>query len=310
MSATAVVLALAACSRSSTPPAGVAAAAANFTASDLRTLLREGIATRAYAIEVPSVIQSRLDSMPLGILDHTSDSSAHRRALWSLFFKGSLMKMNGHSQQRMFYYNPMVDVAVVLSCSRAATGSGIACQSLCAMPGESLSGEKPQRRPAWISADDPLPQIERITSARMAAIDRGERLVTDATNLAGAQRQYCRPADQAIAETRLLDQLSVMSDVDTSHMKHAAALYIANAASKAAATSPRGDLALSLLLHPNELSISGVVPFGGEGWLMFYTPKANGWRQAALYVHRDAQGTLNIRGARALNFSSVLTPIG
>jgi hypothetical protein len=292
----------ASCGKTPTTVAGdISSGSSGDNADVMVQMLQIGIATRALAIEDPAAIQSKLESMPLGIIQHNHRSDLQSRRLWSLFFSGSLTKMAGRKPNlsALVFYNPLTDVAVLQRCLSTKTGEALSCKSLCALPGEVLTNDPVARGPHWLESANPLADISRITSLRMTALERVE--------VGDMGQRLCKPGYQAQAELRLLDQIAVMGAIDAKQLKHAVALYIADHIAVDSHDNKKrieNDVALATLLLPGEVSLSGVANLGDAGFLLFYTPKRNGWQQAVLYVHKDVHGQIDIRGARVLRYKS------
>jgi len=199
------------------------------------------------------------------------------------------------------YYNPMLDVGVVQRCQASTQGTN--CQSLCALPGEVLSGEALQSpTPQWINTADPLNSMTAIAGQRMAAFENADPPESDSVGTVN----YCSERSQAAAEVRLSQASSALTGVDPVQLRHAIAAYIADAAATISTHSGSQDAVLRLLMSADQLSLTSAVALGDDGWLVFFTPKKTGWHQAALMLQKNNQGQLRIRGVRLLKLTTTI----
>ncbi|TAK53076.1 MAG: hypothetical protein EPO25_11805 [Gammaproteobacteria bacterium] len=283
------------------PASSLPAERAVFPADAARTLLEAATITRAFGIEEPAAIRAQLASMPLGVLPRGSENQRHRDTLWSLFFKGSLLKAGrvASAQPLAIFYNPMLDVAAVQACVPGV----VDCATLCALPGELLAGDAPgSAAPTWMRAEQPLAALA-ITSARRMSAFAGAH-PAEATETVDWQAQYCSERAQAQAEVRLAEASTTLAAINPDALRRALADYIATAAKAAVKPGARpSDAALLLLLNSAQLSLSGAVALS-DGWLVFVTARHNGWRQAALLLEKDGKGGLTIRGATLLKLAT------
>ena len=276
------------------------------TSPDPRKALIDAATTRALGIESPAAIRLQLDAMPVGVLDRNPDAQQYRETLWSLFFKGSLLKLGDLASERplALLYNPLLDIALVQGCEVAANGQPVKCDTLCALPGEALAGGAvTPAGPDWLVADDPLLQLQQLTSTRVRSFEQAHP--PDGANAAPWREDYCKEKLQTAAELRLIAGAGALSGLDSTAFQVAIADYIQKAASKAGQSdSANDDVVLQLLLNASELSLAGAVPLGDQGWLVFLMPNRNGWRQAVLQLSKAPDGRLAIEGAHLMSFTT------
>ena len=171
----------------------------------IRAVLSQAVLTRALAIENPVELSRHLTSFPPGFIEPKQRTSSEWRALWSLFFKGSMTKLALQARRpHILFLNPTADVAVIASCPQfKSTGLPI-CRHLCAMPGEALGGETAGRHPSWTSSQKPFEAMQASAKARLQSFGSlyDSRSATVAPKL-------CSQNLQGIAEVRQIERAHV-----------------------------------------------------------------------------------------------------
>ena len=273
---------------------------------DPREALIDAVATRALGIENPASLRVLLDGMPLGLIDRATQSRVYREAIWSEFFKGSLLKLGGLESERplALFYNPVFDVAVVRGCDVAVNGQPLSCDLLCALPGEALAGEPvTDTPPGWLTADDPLRQLRQLTSMRVRAFEAAHP--ANGANVVQWRADYCGEKLQAAAELRMIEGVRALSGLETAAFQSAIADYLQKAASEAeTGQGSTDDVVLQLLLNASELSLAAAIPAGDKDWLVFLMPNQTGWQQAVLRLSKARDGRLAIEGVSFLAFTT------
>jgi hypothetical protein len=281
-----------------------------------KDVIVQAVLTRALAIEAPEQFARRFGSWPQGLLQTSVAAADHptdKARLWSLYFRGALIKLSDAQTQTslplIFYYNPISDVSVVQGCERDRKNNGVACRHLCAFPGAKLDNSVLTRPPPWLSAKDPIGALEKSVSSMLTGTSNTGR------SPGGTDRQalYCEPRLQTAAEVRLLDAAQSLSGLDASRFTLAVAKYLSDAEARSQnrshATDERPvrgapDPVIAVLAHLKDFSLSGAARVHQEGWLVFLTPKKTGWRHAVLFLQRDSKGDLLVRGVRLLQLST------
>jgi hypothetical protein len=292
--------------------ASVAAVTTGRQQNQSRLVLEQSILTRAIGIEAPNRLVELLDTMPSGVVPRDATSAKTRAALWSLFFHGSMTKLARVPSPLplIAFYNPIADVAVIQGCKVNPVSRAVSCPQACAVPGEVLSGEPPGLSPSWVISSEPIEAVQRITGGRMRAFA--------ATNPAGSPEvvhwrdSYCSSEFQTTAERRLISLASMVGQIDPHKILAAGIDYVTTSAKIQAAkhstnVPDKPDTVIDLLAHLKELSISGAATGPAGNWIIFWTPKHNGWHDAVLYLATKADGSMRILGGRAITLSS-LTP--
>jgi hypothetical protein len=270
-----------------------------------RAFLRQVVTTRALAIESPASIAIQLDTMPTGNFNRARELAAYRQTRWSLFFKGTLVKLGrtASTEPLAVFYNPILDVAVIEGCGASNPGSSSTCQSLCAIPGETLSSDPIKSAvPSWLSATDPLQELSRIAGARMLAFEKAHP--PNATDTVRWETSYCSRQLQSAAEARIARANANLADLDVGSLSDSISEYLKHAQAFGAHNAAANDIVLPFLMRLPYLSLSGAVETGDQGRIVFLTPKHTGWRQAALILQSDAKGKLTILGVRLLKIST------
>jgi hypothetical protein len=273
-------------------------------------VLEQSILTRAIGIEAPSKLVGLLDTMPLGLVPRDKKSAKLRSDLWSLFFRGSMTKLARVPSPQPFilFYNPIADVAAIQGCKIDPVTRVMLCTQACAVPGEVLVGELPGSSPRWLVSSDPIVTLQRIAGARMRAF-------VDA-NPAGSpevvywRRNYCSSELQSASEKRLVALAAIVGKVDPRKILAASADYVRNSAEHQNArlssnTGNKPDVVIDLLAHLKDLSVSGAASGPTGNWIIFWTPKHNGWHDAALFLATKPDGSMRIVGGRPIALSSL-----
>jgi hypothetical protein len=259
-----------------------------------RAVLSQAVLTRALAIESPVALSEQLASFPPGLIAPAERSSGEWRALWSLFFKGSMTKLALQTPHpHILYLNPMADVAVIARCGKSKSTGMLLCRHLCAMPGEGLVGETAARQPSWTSAKKPIEALEASAKARLQSFAS----LYDSTS-AGVPSKLCSEKSQAIAEVRLLDLLLSTEGLRASEFSLALANYSltkAKALPVSSRAAPPADSTLAILARIPGFSLSAALPVKEAGWLVFLTPKRSGWEQAVLVLKDLPKGALELK---------------
>jgi hypothetical protein len=212
------------------------------------------------------------------------------------------------AQPLIVFYNPIADVAVLQGCKVDPVTRAMLCAQACAVPGEVLSGEAPGLSPRWVISSDPVEALQRITGARMREFA--------AANPAGSpevvhwRHSYCSSEFQTASEKRLISLAAIVGRVDPRKILAAGVNYVTNSvkvqAAKRSANAPdEPDTVIDLLAHLKELSISGAATGPTGNWIIFWTPKHNGWHDAVLYLATKSDGSMRILGGRAITLSSL-----
>ena len=276
-------------------------------------IIQKAVLTRALGIEDPRELASMLDTMPPGLIAHDPSSAAQRSMLWSAFFKGSLTKLGNIDSRTplIVFYNPIMDVAVFQTCEYPTGSAAPTCQRLCAAPGELLEGAPPAKSPIWLAQPDALDALKANTAHRMAAFERDHP--SAAKNAQSLDKGLCSSKSQSIAELRLLQTTTALTQLNAKRLTEAVARYVRAAAKTAQTTRPQTgkpankrtpDPILELLAHLDTLSLSAAIPSADKGWLLFLTPRHTGWKLAVVRIDGAPNGQLTIRGARLLKFTS------
>jgi hypothetical protein len=287
---------------SSTHAQKMPAALAPAINSPMHAVLSQAVLTRALAIEKPGALTEHLASFPEGLIAPSERKSAQYRALWSLFFKGSLTKvsLNPH-RPHILYLNPLADVAVIAECAKSKSTGKILCQHLCAMPGEALADEVATRSPYWVTSKRSLEAIQTVGAARVQSFTH----IYESSVAKALSPQLCSQKSQVIAEVRLLDLLLATENLNSRAFSKALADYGAAKAKEQPVSTREGlpnDVTLSVLVRAPALSVSAAVPVRQEGWLVFLTPKSTGWTQAVLTLKKETGGALTLQSSTVLKF--------
>jgi hypothetical protein len=259
-----------------------------------RAVLSQAALTRALAIENPGALSQQLTSFPQGLIAPVQRTTTEWRALWSFFFKGSMTKLALRpAHPHIIFLNPTADVAVIASCPKQESTGLPVCRHLCAIPGEALAGETAARRPSWTSAKSPIEALEVGAKARLQSF--ASRY--DSTS-AGTAPKLCTEQSQAIAEVRLLDLLLSTEGLRANEFSQALANYSLSRAKALPVSSrevPPADPTLAVLARIPGLSLSAALPLKEAGWLVFFTPKRNGWEQAVLVLQELPRSALELK---------------
>lgn len=283
---------------------------ANAAESDVRVTLREAVTTRALAVEAVGVIEPLLQSMPIGVMARDPVSLHRRQLAWSVFFRGTLLKL-GQMQSTTplaLHYNPLLDVAVIQGCN-LGRGGLTQCTKLCAFPGETLAGTTPASVPSWFAGtdSDPLKRMSDLAASRVRSFARNYPV--DSTNAVPWRKKYCSSALQSIAELRIAQGLLSMSKLQPERLGSGVRDYLRSSSGTGANPRKSQDAELhGLLENLSALSLSGAVALTDHGWLLFFTPKTTGWRQVALLVRPASKGNLRLESARIVSFTSETKP--
>lgn len=273
-------------------------------------IIQKAVLTRALGIEEPKALASMLDTMPVGVLAHDEASSDKRGMLWSEFFKGSLTKLGSIDSRSplIVFYNPMMDVAVFQGCEYPTGTASPVCQRLCAAPGEVLEGTQATRTPGWLRQGDVLKTLQVNTAIRMTAFERDHPSHSETNE--HWDKGLCSSKLQSIAELRLLETTTAITQLNVKRLTEAVARYVRVTAKEAHGHTVKGskrrvpDPVMELLAHLDTLSLSAAIPSSDHGWLVFLTPRHTGWKLAVVVLDGASNGQLTIRGARLLSLSS------
>jgi hypothetical protein len=271
-----------------------------------RAVLTTATYTRALASEAPVMVQRQLQSMPVAIFQRDAASDRNALLAWSLFFKGSMIRLGRlrTATPQIAYYNPIVDVAVIENCRYSKVDGKPMCLRMCAKPGEALTGEAPTRSPGWLTAQDPLQAMLKATARRMSAFDRAS------DGLLSPKGVECTVKDQAVSELRVVDVSGAVAKVDVRQFSKAVAAYLTRVAASARSldfssrTAVATDPTLTVLIHLDQLSLSGAVSAGQDTRILFFTPKRSGWGQVAMVFSVAPKGTWALKNVRLLAMSS------
>jgi hypothetical protein len=265
---------------------------------ELKAVLTQAVLMRALAIEQPASLGSQLNSFPLGFINMAHRNSPEWTTVWSTFFKGALTQVTLHAKSpRILYLNPVADVAVVARCDGASRGAGnVRCGRLCAMPAELLGGINPSSRaPLWWNAANPLKALRDTAHQRVANFVAQY----DSPRPAPA-RQVCSQVAQGGAEVRLLDLFLASDTFKNAAFSSAISSYLS---ARLSHPPPRGqDPAFEVLSGIKDLSLTAAIPLNKEGWIVFLTPKASGWSQAALILKSNSSSQLSVESADVMSF--------
>jgi hypothetical protein len=102
----------------------------------------------------------------------------------------------------------------------------------------------------------------------------------------------------------LINAARTLAGLDPHELRHAIADYLSAAPTRVVARSGADPGPLGLLLNASALSLSGAVPAGDRGWMVFLTPKKSGWHQAMLFLEKGTDGHLKINSSRLLTLST------
>lgn len=281
---------------------------ASFVKPNSTLVIKDAVLTRALGIEDPKRILLVLDRMPRGILSRDANFVRARIALWSLFFKGTMTKLGrlSSTEPLILYLNPIQDVGVILSCHYNPNTGIPRCNRACAFPGELLQSLQPTRAPMWLSEQHPFAALEREGDLQVAAFARLEP-INEAAPDAWRQR-FCSATSQALAERRLMDAAAAITHLNAHKVQEAIARYLADykpgSASGELGAQQAADTTLRVLLNLPDYSVSGGLPLSRGNWLVFLTPRVNGWADAAIILYRARSGLLTIHGSRFFVFNT------
>jgi hypothetical protein len=266
-----------------------------------RAVLSQAVLTRALAIENPVAISRQLASFPVGLIAPAERSSGEWRALWSLFFKGSMTKLALQTPRRqILFLNPTADVAVIARCGKSKQTGMLLCRHLCAMPGEALAGETAARQPGWTLSRKPIEALAASTKTRLQSFAGRYDSMS-----AAAPPNLCSEESQAIAEVRLLDLLLSTEGLKASEFSRALANYSLTKAPALPVSSrraPPADPTLAILARIPGFSLSAALPTKEAGWLVFLTPKSSGWEQAVLVLKDLPQDALELKSLLVVKY--------
>lgn len=274
-------------------------------------VVRDAAAIRALGIESPGRILPLLNRMPPGLLPRDGKSVKPRLALWSLFFKGSMIELGrlSSADPLIFYFNPLEDVGLVMGCPYDTKTGKPNCIEACTFPGELLRNETPRRDPSWVQAKDPFVALEENSDLQLTAFAANEPVTAAAAD--SWKGTYCSTRLQSMAEVRLLDAAQRFARLNPKALKAAVARYLENyrphaLKAKAARSDPpvNGDLTFKILFKLSKFSLSGAWRVAHHEWLLFLTPRHSGWGDATLLLKQGQKGTLSVIGSRLFVFST------
>jgi hypothetical protein len=193
------------------------------------------LAFRAIVTEAPELAQSVLAQMPAGIAAESKGSGGLGPLAWRTFFAASAIHVGVISSEHpvFVFYNPFSDVAVIGSWDFSEAGSPQVTR-LCATPGSALdqSAPMPSRYPLWMHDTDPFAALRKTFETRMHAI--AERFPRAAATSALLDN-FCSTTQQSLAELRLYDAISGLTQFARSHGKAPLAQFLQVAAVSAPA---------------------------------------------------------------------------
>lgn len=277
---------------------------------ELASFIKRAVLIRALGIEAPDRILSVLDRMPAGVLPRDAKSVKARLALWSLFFKGTMTELGRLSSPDplILYYNPIDDVGLLLGCRYSPKTGKPSCEEACAFPGEAMQGAQPFQMPPWLLETQPFAAFLRNGDLRLATFVHAEPPKGKFST--AWPKTYCAPQLQAAAEARLLASAHAMAHLNAHQLQAAVVRYL-----KAhGVRNSHGDSApkrnssvgrtVGLMLNLADYSLSAGLPLPHQKWVVFLTPRVNGWGDAALLLDQNRSGSLSVRGTRFFAFST------
>ncbi len=159
--------------------------------SNARQFAAHALALRAAGTAGEAQAASVLAALP-GAAAHGAETLA---ALWRPFFENAIVKLGrlNASAPVALYYNPLLDVAI-LAFWAEREGAHVVT-AVRALPGERLSvpDAAVAEQPAWMTAEDPVEALGRMTAARLDAFRHAHPAnarsgARDATTFAAAAR--------------------------------------------------------------------------------------------------------------------------
>jgi len=266
------------------------------------SVLTQAVLMRALAIERPGLLDTKLRSFPIGIVEGPHRQDREWRTLWSSFFKGALTKVElADRSSHILYFNPIVDVAVIVECKQDPSSKGIVCGKLCAAPGEFLRGQSLVRAPAWLSSSDPIHAIRAGATDSIVAF--GHLYGANAFKEGSSTVNICSRQTQAVAELRLFDLLLASKEFKGQAYSAALAAYLKSKLAQSQET-PK-DPAFDVLSRIPGVNFSAAIPLGQDGWLVFLTPERTGWDQAFVFLRVAPRGTLTVASVGVLSYAGV-----
>jgi hypothetical protein len=248
--------------------------------------------------------------MPSAVLPRDASSDANRLLVWSLFFKGSMIKLGrlATPTPEIAYYNPILDVVLIENCRYSNVDGKPRCLHMCAKPGEALIGEPLALSPGWLKERDPLEALRHEAAKRMAVFDK---LTQESAQTANGMT--CTVKEQAASELRVVDAAQTLAHIPVDEFSRAIAAYISKTAQSgrarrpATGSSPSADRVLKVMMHLDQLTLSGAVTTGKQDWLLFFTPKRSGWGEVALDFSVESDGVWILKRAQLISMSAKAT---
>jgi hypothetical protein len=255
--------------------------------------LQELSLTRALAIEAPARASLQFRSAPA-----STGSNDVGPLIWQAFFSGALLKVSlrDSSAPVALHLNPLLDVAVLQSCSREPDRQGRYCRTFCALPGEVLSGATPTgMMPFWLGGDLPLVALRNTALERLRSFEYFRSSFTDSSGT------YCRSRWHELAEYRILRAIQASQSLDREQLGMAMSRYY-GALKDSNQSVPSAQVSIGLLLgNLDQFNLAGVVALPSDRLLLLFSPKRSGWHMVALLY--DASQPARILNATAFSFS-------